>query len=1136
VGANDDDERRPGHAPPAKRTQYGIAVPTPGESPPQTAPRVPVATPQPAAHQRTTYGVPSPAARPQVPVTTPRPPARQPTPQPTHQPPHRPPTPEPHHPPAAVRTDDPAPAYQTRLGTGPVVAQQPPRQTPATMPAVSPGSPIAETRFGTGPVTAPRGPATPAPSHATTGTHELGAASAAHPPQEVVASGMGLEAGARIHQYELMRELGRGGMGMVWAARDTKLGRRVAIKFLLDASRAVADRFLTEARATAQCNHENIVIIHEVDEVENMPYMVLEFLEGQPMRGLMGTYGSGTRVPPSRVVELMLPVARALARAHELGIVHRDLKPENVFVTNAGQVKVLDFGIAKAVATREAAPRRTQMGDLASMGNMNLTREGALVGTLPYMSPEQMGVDEVDHRSDLWAVGIMMFEMLSGQHPISPLTAEALISNAISDDPMTSIRELVPEVPDALASIVEGCLRKRVAERIPGAADLARRLEELMPGRAGRQLAEGESPYPGLTAFHESDADRFFGRTRDIARMTARVRELPITGIVGPSGVGKSSFIRAGVGPALKASGERWDVVTLRPGRQPLAALSSVVQKLTTRSGTNVEMQVEEHHQLMNRLRNEPGFVGTLLRARARQSGGQILLFVDQFEELYTLVPDANERRAFTAALTGVADDTAAPLRVVVSMRSDFLDRIAEDQRFMEELSRGLVFLQPPDANGLREALVSPVEMVGHRFESAAMIEDMLAALVNTPGALPLLQFAASKLWDARDRQRRLLTVASYNAIGGITGALATHADDIVAQMNDRQQKLTQKIFRRLVTPERTRAIVELADLYQLAPDRAEVSRTLDQLVAARLLVVQTRGDAGGGSAEIVHESLIERWPTLGRWLDEDQEDAAFLSQLAAAAKQWEAKGHAAGLLWRGDAMEEARLWFNARPRELPAREKAFLDAVFSLARRGKRVRRVLLTITFIVLGTVAAGAMVAFVWIRGAEQEASENAVKAEQKQKEAEKAAQIAEEEKLRAEKALADQKAAEAAKAQIEGEKKVVEAAKASAETKVAETAEELKQKNEQLELKIAEANAAKDRAEKERAKAEAATAEVKKAKRDLEDANARLQAENERIKKQSKGLAKELKGFSGSGGGSSTTPAPTPAPSSGTPKLK
>jgi serine/threonine protein kinase len=993
----------------------------------------------------------------------------------------------------------------------PPAAQPAPTNSPPTSPALTPGGgQFQKTRYGSGPVAVQPATPTPAPatepprSHVTTGTGPSQYASNPQPPPEVVASGIGLEEGARIHQYELIRELGRGGMGVVWAARDTKLGRRVAIKFLLDASRAVADRFLTEARATAQCNHDNIVIIHEVDEVEGMPYMVLEFLEGQPMRDLMGTFNAGPRMPASRVVELMLPVARALERAHELGIVHRDLKPENVFVTNAGTVKVLDFGIAKAVTgTREATP---QIGDLASM-SLNLTREGTLVGTLPYMSPEQMGVGDVDHRTDIWATGIMMWELLAGRHPIEPLTTEALISNAISDEAMPPVRDTVHDIHDGIASIVDSCLRKRIAERIPTAKDLVRRLEEMLPGRAGRQLAEGESPYPGLTAFQESDADRFFGRSRDIARMTARVREYPITGIVGPSGVGKSSFVRAGVGPALKASGERWDVVTLRPGRQPLAALASVVQRLTTRSAPDVQQQIGEHHQLMHRLRVEPGFVGTLLRARARQTNGQILLFIDQFEELYTLVPDPDERRAFTAALAGVADDTAAPLRVVVSMRSDFLDRIAEDPRFMEELSRGLVFLQPPDRNGLREALVAPIDMVGYRFESAAMIEDMLDALAGAPGALPLLQFAAGKLWDARDRQRRLLTVQSYNAIGGISGALATHADDVVAQMNDRQQKLTQRIFRRLVTPERTRAIVELADLYQLAGDQAEVARTIDQLVAARLLVVQTRGDAGGGSVEIVHESLIDRWPTLRRWLDEDQEDAAFMSQLQSAAKQWEAKHRAAGLLWRGDAMEEARRWYNQRQRELPPREQAFLTAVFALARRSKRAKRAALVATFVVLGGVAAAASVGLVMIRAAEQQASDNAKQATENAARAEHEAQVAkqaleEREKKERERLAAEekQKAAEADKERIQAEKVQVEVAKQQAETKVAESAEELKRKNRELEAKIAEV-------EKAKAKAEAAKLEAQTAKADVDRINKKLEAENKELKKG--GLVEKLK---------------------------
>jgi hypothetical protein len=499
--------------------------------------------------------------------------------------------------------------------------------------------------------------------------------------------------------------------------------------------------------------------------------------------------------------------------------------------------------------------------------------------------------------------------------------------------------------------------------------------------------------------------------------------------------------------------------------------------------------------------------MGSLLRQRARQLGGNILLFVDQFEELYTLVEDQDERRAFTAALTGIADDTAAPLRVVVSMRSDFLDRISEDPRFTDELSRGFVFLASPDRAALREALVAPIEMVGHKFESSAMVEDMLDALVGASGALPLLQFAAAKLWDARDRQRRLLTVASYNAIGGISGALATHADDVVAQMTTSAQTLTHKIFRQLVTPERTRALVELADLRQLAPDHAEVTRVIEQLVAARLLVVQTRGDTGGGSVEIVHESLIERWPKLRRWLDEAQEDAGFIAQLAAAAKQWETKGRPAGLLWRGDAMEEASRWHVLRPRELPGRDRAFLDALFALARRGKRARRTALVAAFVLMGSIAGGAMVAFVRIRGAEQQASENFGRAERegaKTKDALDKMQHKERERLEA----------EAKQAIAERQKAVAESARAQAQAEVQLKTAEVEESRDELKAKNVKLESALKDAERQRAKAEKTAVDLEAAKTRVEQARAAVVEENKRLKEKNEMLQKlttSLKGM-------------------------
>ena len=740
------------------------------------------------------------------------------------------------------------------------------------------------------------------------------AAAAAEPPL--------LVAGERLGQYEIIRELGRGGMGRVYLARDTRLGRRVAIKFLRSTSRAVRERFLAEARATARCVHENIVVIHEVNDHGDAPFMVLEHLEGKTLREHM-TQG---RVPPLEAVELMIPVVRALARAHESGIVHRDLKPENIFLTGAGLVKVLDFGIAKADVPGEvsgpvSAPRIDDAG-------LDLTQEGSVVGTLPFMAPEQFAGEDVDPRADLWAAGIILYWMIAGHHPLDPLSEQVLLGSARAlDRPMPPLRQAIA-VPDALGAAVDACLRKRREERIASAAQLAATLEALLPGRRGRELAEGESPFPGLTAFEEADADRFFGRDRDVARAVALLREQPLVGIVGPSGVGKSSFVRAGLLPALKAAGQTWELLGLRPGRQPLLSLAAVAG-------------AESPEELATTLSAEPGQLGNLLRERAGEADSSIILFVDQFEELYTMAAGEEERRVFLACLAGVADDPASPLRVMISMRSDFIDRLLEDNRFMDALGRGLLFLGPPHRAGLREALAHPVEMVGYQFESQELIDEMVDDLAGAAGALPLLQFAATKLWDARDVKGRLITRASFAAIGGVSGALAVHADEVLGTLSLTERRLVRSLLLRLVTPERTRALVDLSELTALSSEAGEVQRLIDHLVEARLLVVQTTGDGDGvASVEIVHESLIEKWPTLRRWLDETQEEAAFLAQLQTAAKQWDARGRPAGLVWRGEAVEEARRWRRRSARELPEREAAFLAAALSIASRATRLKR----------------------------------------------------------------------------------------------------------------------------------------------------------------------------------------------------
>ncbi len=745
---------------------------------------------------------------------------------------------------------------------------------------------------------------------------------------------------ARIGQYEIIRLLGRGGMGEVHLARDLRLGRLVAVKLLTTQHPDLDDRFLTEAQTTARCHHENIVVIYEVGTHRGRPFMVLEYLEGQTLRQWMRDHadaaGPPARVPPARAVDLMLPVIRALAYAHEQGIVHRDLKPENIMLTRAGVTKVLDFGIAKLVVFPGPNPG-SAVGDVRPFADSS-----SLAGTLPYMSPEQVTLGSIDHRADVWAAGIMLFELVTGTHPVQDATAPLAAIIADEATPMPSASERVPEL-GPLAQVIDRCLIKNPAHRTASAHVLLSELEALAPDRRLVSIGDGGSPFAGLAAFQEADAGRFFGRDRDIEQVVAELRSRPLVAVIAPSGAGKSSLVRAGVLPALKRSGEGWDTPIVRPGREPLAALAGVLVQLDSSSGKAASGAAPgegAERTAIDHLRAEPGYLGARLRARATSKQRRIALFVDQLEELYTLGVAPTERAAFLTCLAAVADDATSPLRVLVSMRSDFLDRLTEDRRLGAEVTRGLVLLPPMDRAGMREALLRPIEASEYRFEPPALIDRMVDAVATTPGSLPLLQFTAARLWERRDRERRLVTETSYEELGGVAGALAMHADTVLAGMSAAQQLLARHVLERLVTPERTRALVSMAELHALGRDPHVVDGVVQHLTAMRLLVIERGVEGADATVELVHESLIDRWPRLVRWLGANQDDAEMLARLRAAARDWERNGQAAGLLWTADVAREARAWRQRYEGELASTEQRYLTAVLTAADRTRRVRR----------------------------------------------------------------------------------------------------------------------------------------------------------------------------------------------------
>ncbi|HVT44544.1 MAG TPA: protein kinase [Thermoanaerobaculia bacterium] len=283
-----------------------------------------------------------------------------------------------------------------------------------------------------------------------------------------------LQPGSRLGPYEVISPLGAGGMGEVYRARDERIGRDVAVKILPSSfaeSEERLHRFEQEARATGMLNHPNLLTIHDFGQHDGAPYIVSELLEGETLRDRMtdASGGAGPVVPPRKAIEYAVQIANGLAAAHERGIVHRDLKPENVFVTRDGRVKILDFGLAKLAAPFEE-------GNTSEKTAHRDTTPGQVVGTAGYMSPEQVRGQQIDHRSDIFSFGAILYELLSGQRAFHGGSAVETMNAILKEDP-PELSSASGQLAPALERIVGRCLEKAPEERFHSAHDLALALE-----------------------------------------------------------------------------------------------------------------------------------------------------------------------------------------------------------------------------------------------------------------------------------------------------------------------------------------------------------------------------------------------------------------------------------------------------------------------------------------------------------------------------------------------------------------------------------------------------------------------------------------------------------------------------------
>lgn len=472
-----------------------------------------------------------------------------------------------------------------------------------------------------------------------------------------------------------------------------------------------------------------------------------------------------------------------------------------------------------------------------------------------------------------------------------------------------------------------------------------------------------ESPFKGLASFDVADAGVFFGRERLVAEMIGRLPGATFLGVVGPSGSGKSSAVRAGLVPAIAAGilagSDSWPTMLLRPGAHPARALDRALWAALPEAQRDRLEGVEQ--SLQAALDGLP-------------AGGRLLVVVDQLEELFTQTASEDERAAFIDTVVGAARDPSSRALVVVALRADFYGRCASYPAFADLLGESHVLVGPMTADEYRRAIEQPAVRSGLRVQPA-LADALVEEVVGEPGALPLLSSALLELWQRRSG--RMLTLDAYRDTGGVRAAVARLAEDAYAKVEPDEQPIVRAIMLRLAGPGEGDAVVRrrvpLAEFD--AGRNARVAHVLAVLTEARLVTVSE------GSVEVAHEALLREWPRLRDWLEEDRAGQRLRSHLINSAKEWDSSGRDTGELYRGARLATALDWTAEHNLELNELERSFLmtsrDAsqreVDRQRRTNRRLRGLLAGAGALLVVAVLAGGY-AFIQAERARQE-TENA-----------------------------------------------------------------------------------------------------------------------------------------------------------------
>ena len=733
--------------------------------------------------------------------------------------------------------------------------------------------------------------------------------------------------GKKIKSYDIGEPLGKGGYGVVYRARQDAVFREVAIKVINPEHANQPNfirRFESEAQVVARLEHPHIVPLYDFWREPDSAYLVMRYLRGGSLRDIIDERGKLHTDVASKVLE---QVGSALTFAHRNGVVHRDVNPGNILLDEDGNAYLSDFGIAKEEGADDG------IGD------------GAIVGTMAYLAPEQIRGVEAGRQSDVYALGITLFEMLSGLRPFANLTLATLVYKHLNE-PLPLIDHDALNLPPAFNSIIQHATAKDPEERYPDALTLVREFQQALRQGAATveldleeldlydlDLIETKNPYKGLRAFQQADASDFFGRSVMIQSVLDRLQEPVVESnflaVIGPSGSGKSSLVKAGVLPALRQGmipgSENWFYAEMVPGEVPLEELAAALLSVSTSPLPGVVDTLREHVD---------GLALGVYEALPAKDG-KLLLMIDQFEELFTQVELESDRQQFLDLLLNAVKTEESPVIIIATLRADFYDRPLMYQGFGELIKNRTELVLPLNDSELAETISGPAERVGAVLEEG-LVETIIEDVREQPGALPLLQYALTELFERREGV--LLTSAAYNDIGGTLGALAKRAEEVYRRFEEAGQNMTRQMFLRLVTlgegQEDTRRRILQSELLTLG-DREVAEDVIDRFGRYRLLTFDRDEATRSSTVEVAHEALIRRWERLREWLTESRTDVRLERELLNAAQDWESAYHDKSYLMQGNRLLTFEEWAEFSTLRLNELERDFLSA--SLAARDER-------------------------------------------------------------------------------------------------------------------------------------------------------------------------------------------------------